>query len=123
MEWGRRQRHSGIGSPCPSRRKTDAMSVRSRDIMRRSIALVLALSTLAFPGCFAPPANEDFEPKLIADFSLTERNNETITREDLLGKVWVAAFVFTRCPRCTQISGTMARLQHELSDHADVRLV
>ena len=30
-------------------------------------------------------------------FSLTERSGRTVTREDLAGRTWVAAFVFTRC--------------------------
>jgi protein SCO1/2/putative membrane protein len=42
----------------------------------------------------------------------------------MLGKIWVAAFVFTRCSGpCLQVSGTMARLQHDLAEFADVTLV
>ncbi|MEQ9066095.1 MAG: SCO family protein, partial [Gimesia chilikensis] len=33
----------------------------------------------------------------IEDFTLTERSGKTITKKDLLGKPWVACFVFTRC--------------------------
>ncbi len=43
---------------------------------------------------------------------------------DLLGKVWIASFVFTRCTAgCPQISTTMKRLQGDLSGYPDVRLV
>jgi protein SCO1/2/putative membrane protein len=67
-------------------------------------------------------ASDDLYP--LGDFSLTERSGQTVRQADLLGKVWVAAFVFTRCAGpCAQVSGTMARLQHELADEKDVRLV
>jgi cytochrome oxidase Cu insertion factor (SCO1/SenC/PrrC family) len=42
----------------------------------------------------------------------------------LLGKVWIASFVFTRCTGpCPHVTGTMARLQSELAGEPDVRLV
>src|SRR5262249_20241121 len=60
----------------------------------------------------------------VADFQLTERGGRTVTRADLLGKVWVAGFAFTRCTGpCPQVSGTMAKLQAELRDQPDFRPV
>jgi protein SCO1/2 len=60
----------------------------------------------------------------VADFSLTERGGGTVRRADLLGKVWVAGFAFTRCTGpCPQVTGTMARLQAEFKDEPDFRLV
>lgn len=32
------------------------------------------------------------------DFSLTERDGQPFGRTDLNGKVWIASFIFTRCP-------------------------
>jgi protein SCO1/2 len=61
---------------------------------------------------------------LIRDFSLTERSGRVVQRSDLSGKVWVAAFIFTRCAGpCTQVSGSMAHLQHDLPAGKDIRLV
>jgi len=77
---------------------------------------------LCLAGCQRSAPPPDYGP--VADFSLTERSKETVTQKDLLGKVWIASFVFTRCTGpCPQVSGTMARLQSELADQPDVRLV
>lgn len=59
-------------------------------------------------------------------FDLTERNGQHVTNTDLLGKVWVASFVFTRCTGpCPSVTATVARLQSELdlANQPDVRLV
>ncbi|QDV18241.1 hypothetical protein Pan153_28980 [Gimesia panareensis] len=59
----------------------------------------------------------------IEDFSLTERSGKTITKKDLLGKPWVACFVFTRCAGpCPRVSGQFYQLQKDLKD-LDFRLV
>ncbi|MAX36098.1 DUF420 domain-containing protein [Gimesia sp.] len=59
----------------------------------------------------------------IDDFSLTERSGETVTKKDLLGKPWVACFVFTRCAGpCPRVSGQFYQLQKDLRD-LDFRLV
>src|SRR5262245_31476896 len=93
--------------------------------MRRSFALPLVAALLTLTGCASwapPPADDDLGE--VADFALTERGGETVHRADLLGKVWVAAFGFTRCTGpCPQVSGTMARLQAELAGQPEVRLV
>jgi cytochrome oxidase Cu insertion factor (SCO1/SenC/PrrC family) len=60
----------------------------------------------------------------VPDFSLTERSGEMISRADLLGKVWIAGFVFTRCSGpCPQLSARMQRLQLRFQDEPDMRLV
>lgn len=59
----------------------------------------------------------------IEDFSLTERSGRTVTKGDLLGKPWLACFVFTRCAGpCPRVSGQMKLLQEKLAG-TDVRLV
>src|SRR6516225_4720166 len=89
------------------------------------IALSL-LILLPLAGC-SPAARTPPEPDIslpLSDFSLTERGGKTVTRDDLHGKVWVASFVFTRCSGpCPSVTATMARLQGELKDQPDVRLV
>jgi protein SCO1/2 len=62
-------------------------------------------------------------------FSLTERHGSTVSAADLAGHVWVADFVFTRCPDiCPVLSSRMASLQEKLNGalaagDAPVRLV
>ena len=38
-----------------------------------------------------------WDPAGIEDFSLTECHGQTVTKADLLGKPWLACFIFTRC--------------------------
>lgn len=60
----------------------------------------------------------------VPPFKLTERSGKAVTTDDLKGKVWVASFVFTRCTGpCPAVAATMARLQSDLADVPDLRLV
>ena len=48
----------------------------------------------------------------VPDFALIERSGQAVTRADLLGKVWIASVIFTRCvDECPLVSNHMARLQ------------
>lgn len=74
------------------------------------------------------PANIVSEPLPIGreapDFSLTERSGKVVTKADLLGKVWIADFVFTRCSGpCPTLSARMQRLQLHFRDEPDLKLV
>ncbi len=99
--------------------------------MMRILAVFALIPLFGVIGCtsgsIAPPMHSAKQLELsapIADFELIERNGETVTKADLAGKVWVAAFVFTRCTGpCPQVTGTMARLQKELADIPEARLV
>jgi len=60
----------------------------------------------------------------VPDFVLFERSGQPVTRADLLGKVWIASVIFTRCAEeCPLVSSHMARLQGTLATEPDVRLV
>jgi protein SCO1/2 len=60
----------------------------------------------------------------VPDFVLTERSGRRITRADLLGKVWIANFIYTQCREtCPLQSATLARLQAEFASEEDLRLV
>jgi protein SCO1/2/putative membrane protein len=86
----------------------------------------LFLFWLCLAGCSAAnhPSTKNDSLYPVPDFSLTERTGKPIHKSDLTGKVWVAAFIFTRCSGpCTQVSGTMARLQQDLAGSKDVVLV
>jgi protein SCO1/2 len=96
--------------------------------MRRHLWVLPAVLALALAGCALqgakPPASADDDFGPVADFSLTERGGRTVRLDDLRGKVWVAGFVFTRCTGpCSQVSGSMARLQKDLAGQKDVVLI
>ena len=94
--------------------------------MRCFLAGVVALSAVfGLIGCEPPNTSIATDVHFpVADFALTERSGDTVRRADLLGKSWVAAFIFTRCAGpCTQVSGAMAHLQHDLAALDNVVLV
>ena len=56
-------------------------------------------------------------------FSLIDQNEQTVTEQSLRGKVWVAAFIFTRCAGpCPMMTAKMADLQKSVPD-PQVKLV
>lgn len=60
----------------------------------------------------------------IPAFRFTTQEGKPLTREDLLGKVWVANFIFTRCSGpCPMMTSRMAELAKGLAKAKDVRLV
>ena len=60
----------------------------------------------------------------VPDFVLIERSGPSVTRADLLGKVWIASVIFTRCvDECPLVSSHMARLQETFAAEHDVCLV
>jgi protein SCO1/2 len=60
----------------------------------------------------------------VPEFSLIERSGRQITPADLRGKVWIVDFFYTECPdTCPLQSAHMARLQDELAQEPDARLV
>src|SRR5439155_9651071 len=60
----------------------------------------------------------------VPDFALLERSGQQVTKTDLLGKVWIASVIFTRCvDECPLVSSHMARLQDAFAAERDVRLV
>lgn len=65
---------------------------------------------------------DDFGP--VGDFAFAEKSGRPVTPDDLRGKVWVVACFFTCCTEsCPALSGSMARLQNDLANQPDVRLV
>src|SRR5581483_7993861 len=60
----------------------------------------------------------------VPDFRLTERSGRPVGRAELLGKVWLANFIYTQCTEtCPIQTALLARLQPELARAADFRLV
>lgn len=114
--------------------RTDRTERQARQVLKASIiylpammALFLAHSVGCAPTGPTPAGSTTPDISIpVPDFKLTERSGKPVSRDDLKGKVWVAAFVFTRCSGpCPQVTATMARLQKELdlANSPDVRLV
>lgn len=60
----------------------------------------------------------------VPEFALIERSERRVTRDELLGLVWVANFFYTSCPdTCPLQSAKLARLQRDVANDRDVRLV
>jgi protein SCO1 len=65
-------------------------------------------------------------PKLaeVPEFTLTDQHGRTVSRADLLGHVWVADIIFTRCPGpCATMTRNMRELQDTLPSRSQARLV
>lgn len=90
--------------------------MRSRALFAAPAAFALAaLAALAVSSCNAPPPTFGELP----DFTLTAVSAKTaprpLRRADLLGRVWVADFVFTHCSGpCPALSTNMSALQKRL---------
>ncbi len=86
------------------------------------------LMRLLMPTGAAPVAARPAEPMpvfgRISDFSLTDSSGETITRDDLAGRVWVVDFFFTSCATiCPRMTERFVELQAQLGDNPQVTLV
>ena len=87
-----------------------------------ALALPAALALLGALGCAPSEPLSDYGA--VPPFELIERSGRAVTLDALLGKVWVADFVFTTCAGpCPLMSANMKRLQTALPDSPDVRLV
>jgi protein SCO1/2 len=74
------------------------------------IALIALAVLLPLSACRSKP-----EPEVLGqlgDFTLTRENGQPFGRKQLEGQVWVAAFMFTRCPTvCPRITQRMREVQ------------
>ena len=60
----------------------------------------------------------------VPDFEFTDSNGETITREDMEGKVWVADFIFTTCTMaCPIMTGNMNLIHKSFKNDNNVRII
>jgi cytochrome oxidase Cu insertion factor (SCO1/SenC/PrrC family) len=61
---------------------------------------------------------------VVPDFSLIERNGQTVTASQLEGKIWIADFIFTNCSGpCPIITARMAKLQKRYANQGNLRFV
>ena len=72
-----------------------------------------------------PPSGKDLPVVVqVPEFRFTERSGEQMGPKELLGKVWVADFIFTNCPGpCPLMTAQMRRIQERFKSSDDLRLV
>jgi protein SCO1 len=100
--------------------RADAKWMRALPWALLVLALTLPLA-LALRKDSAPNALGDFGR--VPSFRLIERSGREISLEDLLGRPWLASFVYTSCPGpCPMLTARMAKLAERAAEH-DVRLV
>lgn len=96
---------------------------------KRKLAWILLVAALAIVGAVAIHhrlTRPDPPPVLheLPDFRLTNRDGRTITRADLLGKPWIADFIFTRCEvSCPLMTQRMKALTRRLEGYGEVNYV
>jgi protein SCO1/2 len=101
-----------MGSP----RWRNALALLERAVARPAFWVILLLVGFSWPIGRAvlthlPPP----PPKLgqVPDFHLLDQRGQPFTPLDVRGRVWVAGFVFTRCPSvCPALTQQMKEIQH-----------
>ncbi len=93
-----------------------------------SVALVIATAYLtqtlrrrpqaALPAARLPVISQ------VSDFGLTNHLGRNLGLADLLGRVWIADIIFTRCPGpCVQMTRSMNQVRNQFLDREDVAWV
>ncbi len=85
-----------------------------------------AASAASDASSIPPTRSPDDLPVIgeLADFSMTSQSGRIVRRADLLGQVWVADVIFTRCPGpCARMTTRMADLQASIPPQWPVKLV
>lgn len=89
----------------------------------------VVLATLLLAACekerpIGKARIEQGEALDVGSFVFLERAGKPLSNEDLKGKVWVGALIFTNCTGiCMPMCVEMARLQDEFKDEPDFRIV
>ena len=79
--------------------------------MKRSLSLIFLIMVLVLTGCSGAeiPNKLGYE---IEAFEFTNQDGESVSLDDLKGKVWVADFVFTSCDDvCLPMTFNMSKIQ------------
>jgi len=81
--------------------------------MGRRILMIL-LCSLLLAGCKRSGSGDLPATGTIGEFSLRDQNDAVFTNANLRGKVWVGAFMFSRCPTvCPRMMRLMKKLQEQ----------
>ena len=97
------------------------MNINTRIKIHIAVAVfLLATYFLNYKG----KENELPEIGMVPEFEFVNSEQETITLNNLKGKVWVADFIFTTCTMaCPMMTGNMNIIHKKYKKNDDVRLV
>jgi protein SCO1 len=87
---------------------------------RLCVAVVVLAAVIALSGC-----DEAVGQKMVdvPEFTAVDQNGRQVGKQDLAGRPWIAAFIFTRCAGpCPMMTAKMKQMQEALGD-ARVMLV
>ncbi len=101
-----------------------------RDNKLVALGLAIILPTVAFAWAWNSGVDSLDDTPLsvlgdVPEFSLIDSTGKIFTNDDLVDKLWVASFIFTRCSGpCQELSARMRSLQYALRNKgSDVKLV
>src|ERR1051325_4700986 len=91
----------------------------------------LVITVVAIAAAFVRSRMQESGPRQKLDelgevppFTLTNQFAEALSLSNLLGQIWVADVIFTRCPMsCEQMTRRMHALEKQIPDRAPVRFV
>ncbi len=93
------------------------------------VAFILEQHRPAHTPAGSLPANGPLDgllpaPLPVGDFTLTNQNNQPVTRADLHGQLWLVDIIFTRCAGpCPTMTRRMAELQAVIPTNRPVKFV
>lgn len=79
-------------------------------------AIIVAITGINLWSAFntKPEVRTETVTVSVPDFNLTSQQGEPLGLSEMMGKIWVADFIFTNCPTiCPAMTQEMARLQSE----------
>lgn len=85
--------------------------------MKKRIFTIIPLLLLLAACNNEPVETQASFGNTISEFEVTNQNDETVTEDDITGKVWVANFIFTNCTTvCPPMSLNMTEIAQELDE-------
>lgn len=114
------------GAPAPPEHSNAAAAPGRSNVLRWAIVVmgaaivVLALANVVRRAGGRPASDIPVYGEVPA-FSLTESSGRTLSRDDLLGRPWIADFIFTRCSgTCPVMTSSMSGLHEAFAEARDV---
>lgn len=95
-------------------------------VLKKIFIILMLAAVMIFAAACGNSELKDATNYPIEDFSFTNQEGESVSKEDLKGKVWVASFIFTNCADvCPPMTANMAKLQDMMKEEGleDVEIV
>lgn len=85
--------------------------------MKKYLVLLSVLMLIVLSACGGGEKIEGALNYEVEPFSFTNQDGETVSLDDLKGKVWVADFIFTNCETvCPPMTAHMTKLQEKANE-------